>query len=147
MDIIIRAVVIYLVLLIIMRLAGRRTLGEMTSFDLILLLIISEAIQQGLIGDDFSLTTAILLIITLISLDILFTYLKQKSKLLDRLIDGTPTIIVDEGKLLTDRMNKARVDESDILTAARELHGLERLEQIKYAVLERNGKISIIPRS
>jgi uncharacterized membrane protein YcaP (DUF421 family) len=71
---------------------------------------------------------------------------KQRSSWMDRLVDGTPLVIVENGRLLKDRMAKARVDGSDILEAARELQGLERMDQIKYAVLERAGHITIVPK-
>lgn len=145
MDAVFRATVVYLFLLVIFRIAGKRTLGQTTTFDLVLLLIIGEATQQALLGNDFSLTNAVIVITTLVLIDIGFALWKQRSQTLDKLIDGVPLVIVDNGELLKDRMHKARVDEEDILSAARRTQGLERMEQIKYAVLERSGDISIIP--
>jgi uncharacterized membrane protein YcaP (DUF421 family) len=145
MDAIYRGAMVYVFLLLIFRLAGRRTLAQMTTFDMVLLLVISEATQNALIGDDFSITNALLVIMTLVSLDILLSLLKLSSPWVDRLLDGKPTILVEHGRSLTDLMKRARVDEADILTAAREKHGLERMDQIKYAVLETSGGISIIP--
>jgi uncharacterized membrane protein YcaP (DUF421 family) len=78
--------------------------------------------------------------------DIGLALLKERSPLVEKLIDGVPLVIVEDGRLLEGRMRWARVDEDDVLTAARETQGLERLDQIKYAVLERSGGISIIPR-
>lgn len=147
MDSVLRAAAVYLILLAILRVSGKRTFAQVTVFDFILLLIISEATQQALLGDDFSITTAAIVIGTLVLMDIVLSVLKQRSSGLDRIIDDIPMVIVDRGKLLWDRMNRARIDEQDILVAARELHGLERLDQIKYAVLERSGGISIVPES
>lgn len=118
----------------------------MTNFDLLLLLLTGEATQQGLLGNDYSLTNAFLVILTLIGLDVSLSLWKQRSPQLEKLVDGVPMVIVEDGRPLKDRMDKARVDESDILTAARVLQGLERMDQIKYAVLERSGGISIIPK-
>jgi uncharacterized membrane protein YcaP (DUF421 family) len=146
MDAVIRGVSIYVFLLLIFRVAGRRTLAEMTSFDFVLLLIISEATQQSLLGDDFSITNGMLLIFTLIGVDIGLSLVKSWAPRMEKWIDGVPTVLIDNGKLLKDRMANARVDEEDILTDARRLQGIERLDQIKYAVLERSGGISIIPR-
>lgn len=126
--------------------AGKRTLVEATPFDLVLLLIISEATQEAMIGDDFSLTKAFIVIGTLIGLDILLSWLKQRFAAVERVLDGAPLIIVDAGKPLHERMQKARVDEEDILAAARKSSGLMRMDQIEYAVLERDGGISIIPK-
>lgn len=145
MDSVFRAAAVYLILLVILRIAGKRTLAQITVFDFILVLIISEATQQALLGDDFSITAAAVVIATLVLLDIALSVLKQNSERVDQIIDDIPVVIVDNGKLLLDRMQRARIDEQDILVAARELHGLERLDQIKYAVLERNGGISIVP--
>jgi uncharacterized membrane protein YcaP (DUF421 family) len=145
MDSVFRAAAVYLILLVILRIAGKRTLAQITVFDFILVLIISEATQQALLGDDFSVTGAAVVIATLVLLDIALSELKQRSQRVDEIIDDIPVVIVDNGKLLLDRMNRARIDEQDVLVAARDLHGLERLDQIKYAVLERSGGISIVP--
>lgn len=145
MDSVLRAAAVYFILLVIMRIAGKRTLAQVTVFDFILLLIIGEATQQALLAEDFSIINAAVVIGTLVLLDIGLSLLKLRSDTLDRIIDDTPVVIVDHGKLLRDRMQRARIDEQEILIAARELHGLERVEQIKYAVLERSGGISIVP--
>lgn len=146
MDSVLRAAAVYLILLTILRVAGKRTLAQVTVFDFVLLLIISEATQQALLSDDFSVTGSAIVIATLVLLDIVLAIVKLRSPLLDRIIDDAPVVIVDEGKLLRDRMKRARIDEQEILIAAREAHGLETLDQIKYAVLERSGGISIVPR-
>ena len=145
MDAIYRGAIVYMLLLFIFRLAGRRTLAQMTSFDLILLLIISEATQNAMIGDDLSITNAMLVIISLVSLDIVLSLIKQWSPLAERWLEGKPMIVVEHGRSRTDLMKKAHIDEADVMTAARDKHGLERMNQIKYAVLETNGEISIIP--
>jgi uncharacterized membrane protein YcaP (DUF421 family) len=147
MGSVLRAIVVYIVLFLIFRIAGRRTLSQITTFDFVLLLIVSEATQNAMIGDDYSITNAMLVITTLVGFDIALSLWKRRFPSLDKFLDGVPLILVEEGKPLKDRMAKARVDESDVLTAARELQGLERMEQIKYAVLERSGGISIIPKS
>jgi uncharacterized membrane protein YcaP (DUF421 family) len=145
MDSIIRGFIVYTVLLLIFRLSGKRTLAQTTAFDLVLLLIISETIQQALIDNDNSMTNGILLVLTLVGISVVLSLLKQHSHFVERLVDGVPLIILENGKVHQERMDKERVDEEDILEAARKLQGLERLEQIKYAVLERNGDITIVP--
>lgn len=147
MDAIFRGTAIYIFLLILFRINGKRSLSQITSFDFVLLMIVAETTQQALLGNDFSLTNAGLLIVTLFTLDLVIAILKPFSRKFEKLVDGTPLIILEDGKPLEDRMKKARVDETDILTAARELQGLERLDQIKFAVLERSGGISIIPKA
>jgi len=146
MESVTRAVIIYFVLLLLIRLTGKRSLGQVTTFDFVLLLIISEAAQQGMVGNDYSLTTAIILIATLVIIDVGLSLLKQRFPLLEKIIDDVPVVLVEDGHPLKHRMDKARVAEDDILESAREQRGLERMEQIKYAVLERSGQISIIPK-
>jgi uncharacterized membrane protein YcaP (DUF421 family) len=143
---VIRVVIIYGFLLLLFRIAGRRALSQMTGFDFVLLLIVSEQTQQAMVNHDPSLTNAFLMILTLIGLDVGLSLVKQRSPRVERWLDGIPTVIVENGRPLKDRMEKARVDEKDILSAARERQGLERMDQIKYAVLERSGGISIIPK-
>jgi uncharacterized membrane protein YcaP (DUF421 family) len=146
MDSVYRAATVYCFLLIIFRVAGKRTLAEITTFDLLLMLIISEATQQAMIDNDHSITGAIIVVSTLVGLDIALSLLKQRFSRLDRILDGTPVVILRDGVLLKDRANQERVDEGDILAAARRLQGLERLDQIQHAVVEENGGISIIPK-
>jgi uncharacterized membrane protein YcaP (DUF421 family) len=102
-------------------------------------------VQQAMIDDDNSITNAFLLVVTLIGLNVLFSEIKLRWKAAEGVLDGAPLLIVENGKAKEDLMRKERVDVDDVLDAAREHHGLERLEQVKFAVLERNGKISIIP--
>lgn len=145
MDSVLRAAAIYLVLMVLFKIAGRRSLAELTTFDLVLLMVIGEATQQALLGDDFSLVNAVLVIVTLIAIDIGFSLVKQRSLGFSRLLDGGPTILVEQGRVLHQRLKHARLDEEDILEASRSGQGIVDISQIKFAILERNGKISIIP--
>ena len=146
MDSVLKALLVYIVLWLLIRLSGRRTLAELSTFDFILFLIIGGATQRALIGQDYSLTNAFVVIATLIVVDILVGLVERDSRLFSKIIKGVPTILVDDGHLLTGRMRRARVTSDEILERARTLHGLEKLEQIKYAILEASGEISIIPR-
>lgn len=146
MDSVYRAVAIYCFLLVIFRVAGKRSLAEITTFDLLLTLIISEATQQAMIDNDHSITGAVVVISTLVGLDIALSLLKQRFPALDRVLDGIPIVVLRHGKILKDRADQERVSQDDILAAARKLQGLERLEQIEYAVVEESGGISIIPK-
>lgn len=146
MESVIRPALVYLFVLVLLRLTGKRTLAQITTFDFVLLLIISEATQQALIGEDNSMINGAIVVATLVGLNVLMSLLKQRSRWFDRLLDDIPLVIVADGKPLKDRMDKARVDEDDVLDAAREMHGLEHMEQIRHAILERDGQISIIPR-
>ena len=147
MDVVLRAASLYFALMVLFRLAGRRSLAEITPFDLILLLVIGEATQEALLGDDHSFSNSLLAICTLVVLDVGLSMLKLRSKGTQRWLDGTPTLLVEYGRPLRARMVEARLQDEDILQAARQGLGLEHMEQIKYAILEPNGKISIIPYS
>lgn len=146
MESVLRGVAVYLFLLLIFRATGKRSLDQVTTFDFVLLLIVSETTQQALMGQDFSITNAVLLILTLFLMDQGLSVLARRSKTVKRWAEGLPMILLEDGKPLEERMKKSQIDENDILEAARELQGLERLEQIKYAVLERNGVITIVPK-
>lgn len=146
MDTILQSVAIYLFLLIVFRIAGKRELSQVTTFDFVLLLIIGEATQQALIGDDFSVTNSIIIILTLLTLSVVLSLVKRRWPRAEEWIDGSPLVIMHNGKLLEERMSKERIDKADILEAARANHGLRRLDQIDYAVLEKSGGITIIPK-
>ena len=145
MESVLRASAIFVFLLPLFRVTGKRSLAQITTFDFVLLLIIGEATQQALLGDDFSVINAWIVIATLMGLDLLLSHLKHYFPRLDPVVDSVPLVVVADGKLIEERAAHERVDLEDVLAAAREKHGLERLEQIKYAVLERSGGISIIP--
>jgi uncharacterized membrane protein YcaP (DUF421 family) len=146
MDSVIRAAAVYFLLLVVFRLAGNRSIGQIAAFDLVLLLIISEAIQQAMITDDYSVTNAFLVVITLVGLDIMMSLWNQRSERVEKILDGLPVLLIENGKKHPKTMKKERVDESDILAAARELHGIERIDQIKHAVVESSGGITVIPK-
>jgi len=147
LETVLRGIAIYIFLLIVLRLSGRRTLSQMTSFDFVLLLIVAETTQQALLGDDFSITNAAVLILTLFITDILFSFVKRRWPVVTTWLDGAPTVLVAAGKIDMHAISRARVNVSDLLEAAREQHGLERLDQIKFAVLEVGGTISIVPKA
>jgi uncharacterized membrane protein YcaP (DUF421 family) len=145
MNPVIRGLAVYLFVYIIFRILGKRSLAEITTFDFVLLLIISETTTDALIGEDYSLFACFVMVSTLVGIDYLLSLVKGKSKWFQIVTEGAPLVIVNNGKPLVKRMRKTKVDEDDVLEAARLLHGLERMDQIKYAVLERDGSISIIP--
>jgi len=147
MDAFLRTFFIYIFLLLLFRLAGKRTLAQITTFDFVLLLIIGEGTQQALLGDDFSVTNAFLVVLSLVFLNIMMSLLKEKFPRVERFMDGLPLVIVEDGRMLKERADKSRVDKADVLAAARKLQGLERMEQIKYAVLEVDGGITVIPKN
>jgi uncharacterized membrane protein YcaP (DUF421 family) len=145
MDSIIRAVIIYIFLMTVLRISGHRTLNEMTTFDFVLLLIMGDASQQALTGSDYSLMNGFLIIITLVLMDMMISYLKQKFLKVEEIIDGAPLILINNGKMQKKLMERVKVSVADILESGRKLQGLEAIDQIKYAILEKNGEITVVP--
>ena len=145
MDTVLRSAGVYLVLMIIFRISGKRTLSQITTFDFILLLIISEATQQALVGNDLSIINAVVVVASLVVMDITFSRMEGRWPIFGRVVSGLPVVVVENGRLLEERAKHEGVTLSDILAAGRENHGLERLEQFKYAILERHGGISVVP--
>lgn len=145
MELILRTAGIYLFLLILFRLLGKRSLADLSAFDFILFLVASEAIQNALVDDDNSVVMGLTVILTFLLLDLGLSLLKRSSAAIEKLTEGVPVILVDHGEVLERNAAKSRITHGDILERARESQGLERMAQIKYAVLETSGAISIIP--
>jgi uncharacterized membrane protein YcaP (DUF421 family) len=146
MDSVIKSLVIYLVLWLVIRSSGRRTLGQLTVFDFILFLIVGGAAQRALMGQDYSLTHAFLVIATFVINDIAVSFVERDVPSIAKILKGVPTVVVENGHVLSGRLRRARITEEEILEAARRTHGLERMDEIKFAIFEASGRISIIPR-
>lgn len=146
MDLVLRSAVVFFVLLIVMRLGGNKQFSELTAFDAVLIIVVAEVTGNSLSGQDFSLTASIIVIVSLVFLDISLSWLKARSKSFDKLAEGVPVLVVENGKLIKKTAKKERIDEGDIMAAARRDHGIERMDEIRYAVLEKSGTISVIPR-
>ncbi|HEY0810165.1 MAG TPA: YetF domain-containing protein [Longimicrobiales bacterium] len=146
MDSVIRGVIVYGFVLLIFRIGGKRALSSISTFDLVLTLIISETLQQAMINDDNSMTNAMLLVLTLIGIDIVMSLEKRRFPGFDQWADSVPAVIVKGGKVQSDVMRNERVDESDLISAAREKQGLCEIAEIDYAVLEKSGDITVIPK-
>ncbi len=146
MSVIIRAAFAYLILLLAVRLIGRRMASMLAPFDLVVLFLFGGALMSAVLGDDHSMTAAIGAVFSIGLMHILVSKLKQLLPWFGRLVDGTPVIIYEQGQWHRDRMRGLRMLESDVMTAVRQ-KGLMRLEEARYAIVERDGKISIIPQS
>jgi len=143
-DIILRTAVIYAFLLVGIRITGKRELGQLSMFDFVLLLVISNAVQNAMNGGDSSLGGGLVSAVTLFGLNAAVSRIAQRSRAARRLIEGEPTVIVHSGQI--QRINAARegITEDEVMAALRE-HGLETLDQVGLAVLECDGSISVIP--
>ncbi len=146
MDSVIKSVIVYFVLWLVIRASGRRTLRQLTVFDFILFLIIGGAASRALMGQDYSLIQAFLVIATFVIIDVAMSLLERNVPSIGKILKGVPTIVVENGRVLSARLRRARLTEEDVLEAARRHHGLETMDDIKLAILEANGEISIIPR-
>ncbi len=143
MSVVLRAAAAYWILLIAVRLIGRRTVSMMAPFDLIVLFLFGGATLASVLGEDHSLVAAYSVVCTIGLMHLLVSWLKTHSARMGRLIDGTPVVIYENGHWHESRMRQLRIETSDVMTAARQ-RGIGRLEQIRYAVIERDGKVSII---
>ncbi len=144
MESVISGAATYLSILIFTRITGRRALAETTVFDIVLLLLLAETAQGYLLRNDPSYTNFVIVLATFGIIDVTLSYLKLHSDFAQALIDGAPTVLMKDGKVLEDRLRRARVTTDDILEAGRKQHGIATLEEIDAAVLETGGGISVI---
>jgi len=146
MDIVLRATVIFFALYILVRLMGKRELGQMTPFELIVLIVIGDLIQQGVTQNDFSLTGAIIAISTIAFLAVAMSWASYLWPRAERLLEGQPRVIIRDGELLTDNLRRDRLTRSEVEAEMR-LAGIGHMEDVAWAILETQGKISFIQRS
>ncbi len=143
MSVIIRAAVVYIILLLAVRLIGRRMASMLAPFDIIVLFLFGGALMSAVLGNDHSLVAAVSVVFSIGLMHVLVSELKRRYPWFGRIVDGTPIILYEDGRWQEARMRSLRMLESDVMTAVRQ-KGLMRLEQVKYAIVERDGKISII---
>ncbi len=138
-----RSAIVYLFLVIALRLTGKRELGQLSPVDLVLLLLLSNAVQNAMVGSDSSLTGGLVAASTLLLLNTVLTFLRMRSPTFNRLVDDQPTQLVHNGVLLTDNLRNQHISADDVLQALRE-HGVDQISQCLSAVLEVDGSISVI---
>ena len=143
-NIMLRTLAVYLVVLIGLRLAGKREIGQMTVFDLVVLLLLANAVQNAMVGPDSSLPGGLLAAGTLLALNALVARLGLRWPRLRRLTEGTPTLLVLHGETIVQHMRREGLDQETLDAALRE-HGVARLEDVEMAVLEIDGAISVVP--
>lgn len=144
LEIFIRTLVVYIVILIGLRLSGKREIGQMTAFDLVVLLLISNAVQNAMVGPDTSLIGGILAAAVLLLVNAVVARLRLRSPAVRRLVEGTPTLLVLHGKTISAHMQREGIDDETLLEAFRE-HGVSAISDVEMAVLEIDGSISIVP--
>ncbi len=142
---VIRAVVVYAFLLVAIRLFGRRELGQLTAFDLIVLLTLSNILQNAMIGNDDSVTGGVIGALSLLAANFLVAVIVFRSKRVERLVDGEPKVLIHDGAVQQRAVRSERLTDQDLLSAIRR-EGIERIEDVHLAVSEPNGMISVIPK-
>jgi len=143
LEIILRTAIVYFVILIGIRLTGKREIGQMTPFDLALLLLLSNAVQNAMTGPDTSMTGGIVAAATLLLLNAAVTRIVWKNKKMRRIVEGTPTLLIRHGKIIQEHLDKERVT-ADALTQALREHGVASVEDVSVAVMEIDGSISVL---
>lgn len=146
MDLALRAIALYAFVLFVMRATGRREISSLTAVDLVLLIVLGDAIQQGLTQDDYSVTGAIVVVSTIAVLQLATSYLTFKSRRARHILDGVPIVLVENGKIIESNLRRQRLTEDD-LTEEMRLQQIASFEDIRWAVLEANGRISFVEAS
>jgi uncharacterized membrane protein YcaP (DUF421 family) len=146
MDLVLRAIFLFFFVYVLTRAIGRRELASLEPFDLILLIVLGDAIQQGLTQDDYSVTGAVLVIGTLALLQVFTSFLSYRVPRLRPILEGEPLIIVEDGKPIEKNLKRERVTIEEVAAQAR-IQQIESLEDVKWGVLETSGQISFIKKS
>jgi uncharacterized membrane protein YcaP (DUF421 family) len=146
MDLAIRAVVLFFFIYLLTRVIGRRELSALEPFDLILLIVIGDAVQQGLTQDDYSVTGAFIVVGTFAVLQVFISYVSFRLPFLRPVLDGQPIVIVQDGKPIEQNLHRERLTVEEVMEEARQQQ-IAKLDDIAWAVLETSGRISIIPKS
>jgi uncharacterized membrane protein YcaP (DUF421 family) len=145
MDIVFRSAAIFIGIFLIMRVIGRRELASMEPFDLILLVVLGDLVQQGVTQDDYSVTGAVLAITTIALMTVLVSYLGYRSKRLRPLLEGEPLVLVEDGRPIDRNLRRERLTLEELAAEAR-LQQIASIADVRFAVLETNGQISFIKR-
>lgn len=145
LELALRAAIIYIFLLLLMRLGGKRQIGQLAPYDLVMLLIISNALQNAMNGGDESLTGGFVLAGSVVALNSIVAWLTSKSRRLESLVDGQPRLLIWDGKADTTVLNEEKISDSELATALREA-GCFAISDARIAVLETNGRVSVLRR-
>lgn len=146
MDIVLRSAVIFVFVMIVVRLLGRRELSKMEPFDLLILVVIADFVQQGVTQQDYSVTGAILAVGTFGLLIVATSWLSWRFPRTRPLLDGNPVVLVEDGKPIMDNLRRERISIEELAAQAR-LQQIASMNTVRWAILETNGDISFIPKS
>ena len=145
MDIALRSIVVFFFVFLVMRIVGRRELSSLEPFDLILLVVLGDSVQQSLTQDDYSVTGAFIVVSTIAALQVFMSYVNFRVPRLRPILDGEPIVIVQDGKVIERNTKRERLTIEDIAEAAR-THQIASLDDVQWAVLETSGEMSFIEK-
>jgi uncharacterized membrane protein YcaP (DUF421 family) len=145
MDLVLRALVLFAAVYVLLRVVGRRELAQMEPIDFILLIVLGDAIQQGLTQDDYSVTGALIVIFTIAAIQVVVGYITFRSRKVRAVMEGEPVVLIEDGRVIERNLRRARIAEDELAEEAR-LSQVTSLNDVAWAVLETSGKVSIIPK-
>src|SRR3954447_11540439 len=146
MDIVLRAIFLYAFVIFVMRVIGRRELSSMTPFDLVLLIVLGDAIQQGLTQDDYSVTGALLAVATIATLQVFTSYLSFRPRRASKVLEGEPIVLVEHGEIVESTLRRERMTLDEVAEEMRQQQ-IASLEEVDWAIIETNGAISFIKKN
>jgi len=144
-EFIVRGVIVYIFLVVILRVTGKRQIGQLAPFDLVLLLVLSNAVQNAMNGGDNSITGGVISATTLILINGVISRITYKSKKMERFIEGRPEVLIHNGKLFADVMEREKLTHHE-LNAALRAAGCASTNEVHYAILENTGQITVHPK-
>jgi uncharacterized membrane protein YcaP (DUF421 family) len=145
MDIVLRAVALYLFIVFVMRVIGRRELSSLAPTDLVLLIVLGDAIQQGLTQDDYSVTGALIAVSTIASLQVLTSWLGFRSDRARKVFEGLPIVLVEDGKIIEKNLKRERMTEDEVAEEMR-MQQIASFDEVQWGILETNGSISFVKK-
>jgi len=145
-EIIVRTAIVYIFLVVVLRVSGKRQVGQLSILELIVILVISDAVQNSMVGDNTTVWGGLVAVLTLLALDLGLSRLAERSRRVRRVVEGEPRLLIRDGHLLQRAVREEGIEPDDVRAAVRGA-GLERIEDVRIAVLETDGSISVVPMS
>jgi uncharacterized membrane protein YcaP (DUF421 family) len=144
LDISLRSASVFIFLLIGLRFLGKNHLSQLSIVDFVLVILLSNAVQNAMVGNDTSLAGGMIAAVTLLLLSFVISFVSYRSRSMGAFFEGTPTMLIHNGKLLHENLRREKISQDELLRAIRE-HGIERIEDVKIGLLEADGVISVVP--
>jgi uncharacterized membrane protein YcaP (DUF421 family) len=144
-EVVLRVAVVYLFLVVVLRISGKREVGQMSILELIVVLLISDAVQNSMVGDNTTVWAGPIAVLTLLALDYGLNYFTRRSRTVRTAIEGEPRLLVRDGRILRKALGEENLGVDEVETAVR-AHGLARIADVRAAILETDGSISVIPK-